>query len=276
MTNPLIPYSFTPGTKAKAQEVNANFNALADKIDENDSTTVHENTESNITGKKTFTKPIYSTVKENTTSGNLVIKGMADSNVTDAIIAMNTANKRCGSLRFSNQSGYNEVSIIAANEDGSTATSITLRNTNGTGYATCPTYTQNYADLSDKIVTTNFMANHWTTTKATTSSSASKARPAVVIQNYLNGTNWYLLMSDGFCIQGGRTSALSNGATINLLKPYANTNYNLTCQITGGTGTTLPGANYIGIPYNYTNKSFKIYLSYSIGAMEWIATGNIN
>lgn len=32
MTNPLIPYSFIPGTKAKASEVNANFTAVADAI----------------------------------------------------------------------------------------------------------------------------------------------------------------------------------------------------------------------------------------------------
>lgn len=35
MTNSLIPYSFIPGTKAKAQEVNANFIALANQITEN-------------------------------------------------------------------------------------------------------------------------------------------------------------------------------------------------------------------------------------------------
>ena len=35
MSNSLIPYSFIPGTKAKAQEVNANFIALADQITEN-------------------------------------------------------------------------------------------------------------------------------------------------------------------------------------------------------------------------------------------------
>ena len=37
MTNSMIPYSFIPGTKAKASEVNANFIALADKIDSNKS-----------------------------------------------------------------------------------------------------------------------------------------------------------------------------------------------------------------------------------------------
>lgn len=35
MTNSMIPYSFIPGTKAKAGEVNANFIALADIIEQN-------------------------------------------------------------------------------------------------------------------------------------------------------------------------------------------------------------------------------------------------
>ena len=35
MTNSMIPYSFIPGTKAKAAEVNANFIALADIIEQN-------------------------------------------------------------------------------------------------------------------------------------------------------------------------------------------------------------------------------------------------
>lgn len=38
MTNSMIPYSFTPGTKAKAAEVNANFAALAEIIEQNKNT----------------------------------------------------------------------------------------------------------------------------------------------------------------------------------------------------------------------------------------------
>lgn len=39
MTNSMIPYSFIPGTKAKAGEVNANFIALANVIEQNKSLT---------------------------------------------------------------------------------------------------------------------------------------------------------------------------------------------------------------------------------------------
>ena len=34
-TNPIIPYTFVPGTKAKAQEINANFISVADQIQTN-------------------------------------------------------------------------------------------------------------------------------------------------------------------------------------------------------------------------------------------------
>lgn len=238
MTNSLIPYSFTPGTKAKAQEVNANFNALADKIDENNSTAVHANTESEISGKKTFTQPIYSTVHESITSGNLVVTNMADDDTTDAVIALNTSGVRTGSLRFINGDGYNEAWLMSANEDGSSAKGILIKNTNGIAYATCPTYTENYADNSEKIVTTAYMANHWVTAKATTSTSASKARPAVVVENYVNGTSWYRIWSDGWIQQGGLANKTVDGwsqTSAYFMKNFSNINYSMYAMVRGGT-----------------------------------------
>lgn len=238
MTNSLIPYSFTPGTKAKAQEVNANFNALADKIDENNSTAVHANTESEISGKKTFTQPIYSTVHESITSGNLVVTNMADDDTTDAVIALNTSGVRTGSLRFINGDGFNEAWLICANEDGSSGKGILVKNIDGIAYATCPTYTENYADNSEKIVTTAYMANHWVTAKATTSTSASKARPAVVVQNYVNGTSWYRVWSDGWIQQGGLANKTVDGwsqTSAYFLKNFSNINYCMYAMVRGGT-----------------------------------------
>lgn len=49
MTNSIIPYSFVPGTKAKAQEVNANFIALAEQITENHTNTTEKISELNQT-----------------------------------------------------------------------------------------------------------------------------------------------------------------------------------------------------------------------------------
>ena len=227
MTNSLIPYSFTPGTKAKAQEVNANFNALANKIDENNSTTIHANTESTVTGKKTFTQPIISTVKQNSTGGNIIISNIGDGDSIDAINTMNTSNKTCGSLRFNNGEGYNEVLLNAANEDGYSTASLCLRNTNGIAYATCPTYTEDYSDTSDKIVTTNYLAEHWANEKATKTSSASKSRPLIPVQNFSNWESWYRIWSDGWIEQGGAiiTTYENQAVTITFLKPFSNVSF---------------------------------------------------
>ena len=91
-------------------------------------------------------------------------------------------------------------------------------------YAYCTTYTGNYADSTTKIVTTAFLTNRWVTSKATTSSTASKARPAVVIQNYVSGANWYRIWSDGWIEQGGRAQ-LTDSWTITFPKAFTNTNY---------------------------------------------------
>lgn len=53
MTNSMIPYSFIPGTKAKAGEVNANFVSLADVIEQNRQTAANDIQELNdvVAGK---------------------------------------------------------------------------------------------------------------------------------------------------------------------------------------------------------------------------------
>lgn len=223
MTNSMIPYSFTPGTKAKAQEVNANFIALAEKINENNKNIVHDNDSSIISGQKTFTSPIYSTGVQSVTRGNLTVTNISDNKTTDAVISLNDSNVRTGSLRFTNGEGYTDTSLTSADEKGE-INLMGIRNTNGTAYGYAPTYTANYADNSTKIVTTAYMANHWTTSRATTTSTASKARPAVVVQNYVNGTTWFRVWSDGW-IEQGLLSGGANGLTVTLPRAFLNTNY---------------------------------------------------
>ena len=191
-----------------------------------DQTVMHKWGDETINGQKTFNQPIVSSGIFNVTQGNLTVKNLTNGGSTDAVIAINSdTNKRCGSLRFINGDGYNDVMLTAAKENADIS-SMGIRNDNGSVYGYCPTYT-NYADSSEKIVTTRFLTNRWTTSRATTTSSASKARPAVVIQNYVNGTSWYRVWSDGWIEQGGVVTI--NGAdqngTVTLLKAHANANY---------------------------------------------------
>ena len=67
------------------------------------------------------------------------------------------------------------------------------------------------------------------TTKATTTSSARSDLVAVIVTNYVNGTSWYRVWSDGWIEQGGLTT--TNGTTVKFLKAFSNTNYtiNMTC-----------------------------------------------
>ena len=254
MTNSMIPYSFTPGTKAKAQEVNANFNALADKIDKNDSTALHYNTSATISGNMTFTKPIVSTANGIVTTGNIVTK-LANKESTDVIMCLKSGTTdRIGSLKILNDlyDAGNQIALLVGNDTdkGETTSGINISCKDGQYTATCPTYTANYADSSSKIVTTAFLTNRWTTSKATTTSSASKARPAVVIQNYVSGKNWYRIWSDGWIEQGGLINLSGDpNSTITFLKAFSNTNYTIVSAADGYNST----AN-LGITAKYTNK----------------------
>ena len=133
-------------------------------------------------------------------------------------------------------------------------------NAAGDMYAQAPTYTGNYADNSSKIVTTAYMANHWVTAKPTTTSTASKARPAVVVQNYLNGSSWYRVWSDGFIEQGGLVGASNpedTTYTITFLKKFTNTNYGFWWS-----------ANLVEDSYTY-------YLRFDIGCYQNKTASNI-
>ena len=114
-------------------------------------------------------------------------------------------------------------------------------------------------------------------TKATTTSSASSSKVAVVTQNYVNGTSWYRVWSDGWIEQGGYASTAdnTNSATITFLKPFANTKYNIQATIyCNGTLTS----HYSLLAHTLTASSMKLYQyvwgtsSYGIHAY-WYACG---
>ena len=128
----------------------------------------------------------------------------------------------------------------------------------GTAYTSAPTPAS--GDNSTKIATTAYCVNRRCTTKPTTTSTASATRPCWVVQNYLNGTSWYRVWSDGFIEQGGTvTSSNSSTQTVTFLKPFANTDYSLVGSVSknsvsatnnevitkSATGFTLQHTSYI-------------------------------
>ena len=240
-----------------------------------DQTVMHKWGDETINGQKTFNQPIVSTANGVTSTGNFIVK-TADGAVTDAVIAINSdTNKRCGSLRFTNGSGYNEIALTAAKEDGDIST-MGMRNTNGTLYAYCPTYT-NYADSSTKIVTTAYLANRWTTSKPTTSSTASKARPGVVIQNYRSGTTGAIKFSDGLIIQWGsyvpNTANENKNITITYPIAFSDNNYSLSFSRISTRGSA--SFDKENMPNSTTKTGFVIWAKAYLDLVKgcWLAIG---
>jgi hypothetical protein len=62
--------------------------------------------------------------------------------------------------------------------------------------------------------------------RPSTASTATRYKPAVVIQNYLSGNSWYRVWSDGFIEQGGVLSCTGGqDRTVTFLKAFATANY---------------------------------------------------
>lgn len=145
-------------------------------------------------------------------------------------------------------------------------------NNNGTTYA----YLANIGGASDGFLFPKC------TSKATTTSSASNHKVAVVVQNYVNGTSWYRVWSDGWIEQGGIVSipefTTSTSITVTLLKNFSNGNYTVLSQlINGGSNWALvQGSN---ITSKQTGKfSLNLYTSGGSGTItsrsrNWYACG---
>lgn len=106
-----------------------------------------------------------------------------------------------------------------------------LSNLTATGEARFTTKAN--TDLSNL---TSGLSNTICTTAATTTSTASSTTPAVVVENYVNGTSWYRVWSDGWCEQGG----YSTSSSVTFLQQMANTNYNI-CLTSYRNGLTSSG-----------------------------------
>lgn len=132
-------------------------------------------------------------------------------------------------------------------------------------------------DSSTQIATTAWVAGHRCTTAATTTSTASVNAPAYVVENYKNGSDWYRVWSDGWIEQGGASPTFSASntdttVTVNLLKPFTDTNYSV-LALSDDCGYR-PALTYS----NKTTSSFKLRReshsgSIRSGIADWRACG---
>lgn len=64
----------------------------------------------------------------------------------------------------------------------------------------------------------------------TNNTPGSSQGSSYIVETYQNGTSWYRVWSDGWCEQGGfydKGAYNTSNASVTLLKPFTNTNYNI-------------------------------------------------
>ena len=98
-----------------------------------------------------------------------------------------------------------------------------------------------------------------------------------IVETYVNGTSWYRVYSDGWCEQGAnnQTSDTNGGYTVTFLKPFKNTNYNvtgMTVDCAGGTQCVkYTRKSAASISFWTTNNT-----TYSSMQFNWQACGYIS
>jgi len=147
-------------------------------------------------------------------------------------------NKIMGDVRFTRTtSGLQTSSLVARNAVTGTEVNCVIScnvDKNGVAYTSAPTPTA--SDNSTKIATTAFVKSQGYIENANLSSCH------VVVQTYVNGTNWYRVWSDGWIEQGGRISISKDAqTTVTLLKTFSNTDY--TVLITANKSGTQTGGD---------------------------------
>ena len=90
-----------------------------------------------------------------------------------------------------------------------------------------------------------------------------------ITESYVNGTSGYIVYSNGYCEQWGYLSA-GKEVTVNLLKAYANTDYNMLTTPRDSGATT----NYRASLTGPTLTSFRYVCTAAVGAY-WRTTGYI-
>lgn len=99
-----------------------------------------------------------------------------------------------------------------------------------------------------------------------------------IIETYSNGDDWYRVWSDGWIEQGGQSyNAVDSEITIQLHKPYTNSDYFIT-QTTGFNGAwsqTVTGWHIPATIVSVTNSSFVIhfYSGNGLNIRRWYTCG---
>ena len=101
---------------------------------------------------------------------------------------------------------------------------------------------------------------------------------ALLKESYRNGTSFYRIYNDGWCVQGGRFEKTQAAAYvfIELLKPYPDDQYNVQLTLASKTNAYASAANpvYYSVAYK-VQSGFQIYCynGLPLTSKDWLACG---
>ncbi len=328
MSENAIPYTFIPGTKAKATEVNANFTYLKNRIDEAMSSLSGTSDELD-----TFISDITSDIQD--INDSKCDKKLNESGyITNCIIE---APNGVISYSDSNVTAYSGLKVLipdGKNDDGSlknieytlsenvikdfsntTITGALYIDNSGNLYAYASesegttidsTYSGVFYNISTNYINpvasgvidetkqlcrigeikiTSGTINHFLSyeplklypynlcnTKPNTISSASKYKPIVIVENYINGHSGYYIFSDGLKVQWGISNyiMLNQEEDVYFLKQYSSNSYRVFLQRLIETANWTPQAKM------FRNNCFRVANNGSDGSqshIQWLAIG---
>lgn len=184
---------------------------------------VTKNTEQTITKHKTFTSA--PSIKNTNLPSNSTIPDSGENNVW--LYANANDDSYIGGIGFSVTTTASRTLLFTRKNINGTnynCYSGNIIENDGTIYFNVPTPPATHN--MNSAATTKWVNDHRCTTAATTASSASIYKPAIVIENYRNGNQWYRKWSDGWIEQGGyKSQATPNTITLN--KAFTTTDYTI-------------------------------------------------
>lgn len=96
-----------------------------------------------------------------------------------------------------------------------------------------------------------------------------------ITETYVNGTSWYNVYSNGWCEQGGQITSGTSNISVAFLKPFINTNYNISYAQGGTDGDYDTGVDTIRTEY-FTQNGFIVNRYISGSVSFWQASGYIS
>ena len=246
----IIPYTFVAGTKAKAAEVNADFQAVATEVNAqgNSLTTAQanitnlQNNKADINGNSSNRFSVAVPINSYDAVNKIYLTDLTKY----LLVGLQLRKDDDDYIGCTKGATYDKTysKILKFDAD------VSKQNTNQSANSTYYVYIEGSADgtstdllislssdnpaLDSGFTLYQYLGYYKTDDDGNISEVYSVAPVGgmdvinnVIVAKYTNGTSGYRVWADGWCEQWGRVTSTARPYTVTLLKEYSNTNYNV-------------------------------------------------